>query len=64
MQTKHYELLATRVIRYIQALEQIPARAYDSEEIGKAIAVIYELIQREAERDYREQANQAQGETK
>lgn len=54
MQTKHYELLATRVSRYVKNVDASP------EEIGKAIEMIYKLIEREAERDYREEHNKAQ----
>lgn len=51
MQTKHYELLASRVSRYVKNVDASP------EEIGKAIEMIYELIQREAERDSRQEKN-------
>jgi hypothetical protein len=51
MQNKHYELLATRVTRYIKNVDASP------EEIGKAIEMIYKLIEREAERDSRQEKN-------
>jgi hypothetical protein len=58
MKQKHYELLGSNTMRYVTAMQSKPT--ISNAELGKAIEMMVQLIQREAERDAREEVNKAQ----
>lgn len=59
MNEKHYELLGSNVVRYVKSM--LGKGVYSDVEVGKAIKMIVEMVEREAERDAREEKNKAQG---
>jgi hypothetical protein len=61
MQQKHYAILGANTMRYVTAIMEKPT-PLSNIELGKAIEMMVQLIQREAERDSRETFNQQQGE--
>lgn len=56
MKDKHYELLGSNVVRYLKSVAN-KEHPLSNTEIGKAINMMVELIEREAERDSREERN-------
>lgn len=63
MKQKHYEMLGKNVVRYVvnAMAKGVNGENVVSEiELGKAIEMMVQLIQREAERDAREDVNKAQ----
>lgn len=59
MNEKHYELLGANCVRYVKSM--LNKEVYSDVEVGKAIAMIVQMVEREAERDSREEKNKAQG---
>lgn len=56
MKDKHYELLGANIKRYLKSIEA-KEHPLSNTEIGKAINMMVEMIEREAERDSREERN-------
>lgn len=56
MNEKHYELLGANVVRYVKSVTS-KEHQVNNTEIGKAIAMMVQMIEREAERDSREERN-------
>lgn len=56
MTDKHYELLGANIVRYLKSV-MAKEHPLSNVEIGKAITMMIELVEREAMRDSREEHN-------